>query len=115
MADLFQLEGTRLHSFVTVDGRFMVAGIRIHALLVGPLTSATFPTQYMGLRGQTSSGTVDLCLVAEADAPSGMGGVLKINKGGTDYAVYLVDTTDVNASPFRIRTTTGTKAIRLKT
>ena len=44
-----------------------------------------------------------------------MGGVPKLRKGVTDYAVYLVETTDPNASPFRIRTTTGTKAIRKKT
>lgn len=74
-----------------------------------------FPTQYGFLKVQTTGGTVILCAVATADAPAGMGGQLRIYKGGTTYALYLVETTDPNASPLRIRTTTGTKAIRLKT
>lgn len=53
--------------------------------------------------------------MAIADAPTGQGGVWKINKGGVDYAVYLVDTSDPNASGVRIQTTTGTKSARLKT
>jgi hypothetical protein len=44
-----------------------------------------------------------------------MGGVIKIDKGGTLYAVYLVETSDPDATPVRVRTTTGTKAIRRKT
>ena len=59
--------------------------------------------------------TIELCLVATADAPAGMGGQLRVRKGGTTYALYLVETTDPNASPVRIKTTTGTKSIRLKT
>ena len=78
-------------------------------------TTGGFPAQILGLRGQLTSGTVDLCLVAEAYAPAAMGGVPKIRKGASTYVVYLVETGDANASPFRIRTTTGTKAIRLKT
>lgn len=74
-----------------------------------------FPTQYSGFRIQTGGGMVELCLVAEADAPSGMGGVLKIKASGATRVVYLVETTDPNASALRIRTTTGTKSIRLKT
>lgn len=35
--------------------------------------------------------------------------------GGTTYAVYLVDTTDPDASSVRLRTNDGTKAIRLLT
>jgi hypothetical protein len=57
----------------------------------------------------------DLCLVAEADAPGSMGGVIKVDKNGTRYVVYLVETTDPNASPVRIQTSTGVKAIRAKT
>lgn len=73
-----------------------------------------FPTQYAGLR--YFSGSVrELCMVAEADAPSGMGGVWKVRKGATTYVVYLVETTDPDASNVRVRTTTGTKAARLKT
>ena len=71
-----------------------------------------FPTQYAGLR--FFKGTIqELCLVALADAP--VGNQIRIRKGGTDYALYLVDTTDPNASAIRVKTTAGTKAARLKT
>ena len=56
-----------------------------------------------------------LCLVAEDEAPEGMGGVLKMRFGGVNYAVYLVDTTDDYASNVHVLTTAGVKAIRLKT
>ena len=73
---------------------------------------AAFPTQFAGLR--YFLGTVkELCLVALADAPAGP--QWRIRKGGTDYAVYLVDTTDPNASQVRIDTGAGIKAARLKT
>lgn len=74
-----------------------------------------FPTQFSGFKIQKTGSTIELCLVAEADAPSGMGGVIKINKNGTIYALYLVETSDGDASPVRVRTGTGTKAVRLKT
>lgn len=74
-----------------------------------------FPTQFDGLRFFDGVANSDLSFVAEADAPSGMGGVLKMHKAGTTYALYLVETTDPNASAVRIQTTTGTKAIRKKT
>lgn len=74
-----------------------------------------FPTQYAGLRTYYGGAVRELCLVAEADAPSGMGGVFKVRKGGVNYAVYIVETTDGNATPVRVRTSTGVKAIRLKT
>ncbi len=71
-----------------------------------------FPAQFAGLR--YFLGTVkELCMVALADAPAGP--QWRINKGGTDYAVYLVDTTDPNASQVRIETGAGVKAARLKT
>jgi|GEM_PF-2704971 len=73
---------------------------------------STFPTQFAGLR--YFLGTVkELCLVALGDAPAGP--QWRIRKGGTDYAVYLVDTTDPNASQVRIETGAGVKAARLKT
>jgi len=74
-----------------------------------------FPTQFAGLRTFDNAAMRELCLVAEADGAAGMGGIPKINKGGTKYAVYLVETSDPNASHVRIRTSAGTKAIRLKT
>jgi hypothetical protein len=54
-------------------------------------------------------------MVALADAPLVAGGVFKIRKGSTDYALYLVDTTDPNASSVRVQTAAGIKAVRLKT
>lgn len=73
---------------------------------------AAFPAQFAGLR--YFLGTVrELCLVALGDAPAG--DQWRIRKGGTDYAVYLVDTADPNASQVRIQTSEGLKAARLKT
>ena len=80
-----------------------------------PTISFGFPTQFFGLKAFFQAASRDLCLVAEADAPTGMGAVLKLMKGGTKYVIYLVETTDPNASPVYVRTTTGTKAIRKKT
>lgn len=82
---------------------------------VAPIAAPGFPTQFSGFRTFYSGAVKELCIVAEADANTGMGGVLKIDKNGTKYAVYLVETTDPDASHVYIRTSTGTKAIRLKT
>ena len=72
----------------------------------------SFPTQYAGLR--FFKGTVqELCLVDTADAPAG--DQWRVRKGGTTYAVYLVATTDPNASHVRVHTNDGIKAARLKT
>lgn len=79
------------------------------------LLPSGFPTQFAGLRTFYSGAVKELCLVAEADAPAGMGGVIKIDKNGTLYAVYLVETTDPDASPVRVKTSTGVKSVRLKT
>lgn len=73
----------------------------------------SFPTQYSGFRLFDNGVASDLCLVALADAPSGP--QLRLRKGSTTYAVYLVETTDGQASPVRVRLSTGTKAIRWKT
>jgi len=74
-----------------------------------------FPTQFSGFKIQKTGSTIELCLVATGDAPTGMGGSIRINKNGTTYALYLVETGDSNASPVRVRTTVGTKSVRLKT
>ena len=76
------------------------------------LPTSSFPTQYQGLRAYYGGAVVELCLVATVDANAGQGAAPMIRKGATTYAVYLVDTTDPDASSIRIRTTTGTKAIR---
>jgi hypothetical protein len=74
---------------------------------------AGFPTQYAGLRTFYSSAIKELCLVLPADAP--VGDTPMIDKNGTIYAIYLVPTTDPNASFARIYTSDGIKSIRLKT
>ena len=74
-----------------------------------------FPTQFFGLRTYYHSAVQDLCLVAAADAATGMGGAPMVNKNGTTYAIYLVETTDPDASPVRISTSAGVKSVRLKT
>lgn len=74
-----------------------------------------FPAQFAGLRVYYGAAVQELCLVAVADAPTGMGGVPRVSKGGTTYALYLVETGDSNASPVRIRTSTGVKSVRKKT
>lgn len=79
---------------------------------IAPPVEGGFPTQYPGLRFFHGS-TQSLCLVATADAPAG--DRLTIRKGGTDYALYLVDTTDPDASTIRIQTAEGIRAIRLLT
>ena len=76
---------------------------------------SVFATEFFGLRGETTGGTVDISLVAVADAATSMGAVPMIDKNGTIYAVYLVETDDPLASPFRINTSAGVKALRLKT
>lgn len=74
-----------------------------------------FPTQYLGLRYQGPAGVVDLCLVATADAPAGVGGQVRVRRTADTLAAYLVDVSDPDASPVRVRTGSGTYAIRRKT
>lgn len=74
---------------------------------------SSFPTQYAGLRYFDNGTVQDLCLVDVADAPTGDTPI--IDKNGTLYAVYLVATSDPDASTIRVHTNDGTKAIRLKT
>jgi hypothetical protein len=78
-------------------------------------SGSSFPTQYEFLRVRKTGSTITLCVVATADAPTGMGGQVRIRKGGVTYAVYLVETSDADASPVRIKTATGIKSVRLKT
>jgi len=77
--------------------------------------SAAFPTQIFGLKAYYNAAVHDLCLVNLADAPPGMGGVIRIDKNGTSYVVYLVEIGDLNATPIRVSTATGIKAVRVKT
>lgn len=88
--------------------------LRPENLLVAA-AAGSFPTQYAGLRVYYGGSVRELCLVAEADAPAGMGGVIKVQKGGIAYVAYLVETSDPDASSVRVRTSTATKSVRLKT
>ena len=83
--------------------------------LEDPAGGGGFPTQFAGFRTFYSGAVKELCLVAACDGATGMGGMPMMDKNGTVYAVYLVETTDPNASHVYLRTGTATKAIRLKT
>jgi hypothetical protein len=79
-------------------------------------SAPSFPTQYDGLLYESSANVwTSLCLVAEADAATGMGGAPLFERGGSWYAAYLVDSTDPDASPILVETSLGWKHIRLKT
>jgi hypothetical protein len=80
-----------------------------------PAGGGAFPVQYLGLRYQGPSGLVDLCLVATADAPAGVGGQVRVKRTADTLAAYLVPTSDPDASPVRVATSAGTFAIRRKT
>lgn len=77
------------------------------------LPSSSFPTQIPGLRVYYGGAVRALCMVAVADAPAG--DTPMVRKNGTTYAVYLVDTSDPNASSVRLQTGAGVKAVRLLT
>jgi hypothetical protein len=89
--------------------------IILRAPSVAPEAPGGFPTQYAGLRTYYHAAVQELCLVAEADGATGMGGIPMVSKNGVTYAIYLVETTDPNASLVRIEAGLGIKAIRLKT
>ena len=80
-----------------------------------PFGGVVFPTQYAGLRAYYGGAVRELCLVAAADANTGMGAAPMLRKGGVTYAVYLVETTDPDATPVLFRTDLGIKAVRAKT
>lgn len=72
---------------------------------------AVFPTEYPGLRVYNGN-ILELSIVGWLDTLAGDRVSIEIN--GTVYAAYLVPVTDPNASPVRVQTETGTKAIRYK-
>jgi hypothetical protein len=84
-------------------------------LLFNGSAAVGFPTQYAGLRTYYHAAVQELCLVAAADGATGMGAIPMVSKNGVTYAIYLVETTDPNASLVRMETGLGIKAIRLKT
>jgi hypothetical protein len=74
--------------------------------------AAAVIAQFAGLRYFFGS-VLELALIDPADAPAG--DQWRIDKNGTTYAVWLVDTSDTNASRVRVYTNDGIKAARLKT
>lgn len=91
----------------------MATGFRSPLFLLG--LAAGFPTQFSGLDVYYAGEIHHLCLVAEANGPGGMGGVLKVRLNSTNYAAYLVEIGSQYASNARVTTATGIKAVRLKT
>lgn len=82
---------------------------------IGTAGGPAFPTQFAGFKVRKAGVTIELCMVATADAPTGMGGQLRVRRTADTVALYLVETADPNASPVRVQTATGIKAVRLKT
>lgn len=74
-----------------------------------------FPPQFGGFKMRTSSGTVELCMVARGNGNPNITDKLRTQKGSTIYDLYLVETSDINASSVHIKTSQGIKAIRKKT
>ena len=104
-----------LHGASTQRRNFALSSYTVPTwIYVGWELLSTFPAQFAGLRTFYGGSVVELCLVAAADAPSGMGGQLFVDKSAT-RCIYLVETTDPQASSVRIQTTAGIKSIRLKT
>jgi hypothetical protein len=75
----------------------------------------SFPEQFFGLKTFYGGSIQDLSLVAVANSPTGLGGVLKINTPSGVKTIYLVETSDSSASSVQIKTLTGIKSIRKKT
>lgn len=65
-----------------------------------------------GLRVKTGNGPVDLNVLGNGFGQTGMGGIPKISCAGQIFDLTLVETTDQTASPVRIGTSNGTKAIQ---
>lgn len=105
--------------FVAVEGSSgqstLALGFSFHGQpFVGAAVSSGIAAATTGLRLKKGDGTIiELLLVAAGSGASGMGGVPKIQKNGTNYDIYLVETTDPKAGPVRIKTTSGVKASRL--
>jgi len=68
------------------------------------------PVSYVDCGLRIRTGTLTLTIACE---PAGtLTSALRIRKGATTYGIVLVATTDANASPIRIYTSSGVKALR---
>ena len=106
--------GTAQANTVTIIGTVVMSnGLSTTTGING--TALLSQQQFTGISVFYAGSKKELALVAESDAPIDMGGILKLRTGGVTYAIYLVDVGDLYASPVHVRTTTGTKAVRLRT
>lgn len=112
LSDLISVPGSATAYSILLSDSIALSDSSARSSVIGALV---FPAQFSGLRIWYNNSVHDLCLVAEADAPPDTGGVIKVRKNGVNYAVYLVDVTDENASNLRVQTGNGTWAVRLKT
>lgn len=70
------------------------------------------PVCIQGVKIQTPSGPLDLCMCSTGEASTGVGGQLRIKASSGVYALDLVPTDDPAASPVRIKTSSGIYAVR---
>lgn len=63
---------------------------------------------------KNGSSTISLKLLPHGQGNSGMGGIPRIKIGSQIYDISVVETTAVTASPIRIKTTYGIKALELE-
>ena len=113
LSDLISVPGSAVAYSFTLSDSIGLSDTSVEVLVEGEAVDV-FPAQIDGFSVYYGGSVHQLCVVAESDAPSGMGGVLKIRRNGITYAIYLVDVTDPAASHLRIKTATAIKAIRLK-
>lgn len=70
------------------------------------------PVFYCGiLKVKDDAGVYHLSVTDLGSGAAGKGGIPRIQKGGVTYDIFLVEVSDPTASPARIRTSLGTKAI----
>ena len=72
----------------------------------------SLPSVHRGLFVQLQGEAQELCLVEAGQGSGEMGGIPKLRKGSQTYDLHLVEASDPDASPVRLGTSTGTKAIR---
>lgn len=113
LADLISVPGSAIAYAFTLSDSINLSDTAVQVFVQGQ--AVVFPDQIDGFSVYYGGSVHQICVIAESDAPSGMGGVLKIRKNGITYAIYLVETTDPNASNLRIKTATAIRSIRLKT
>ena len=74
----------------------------------------SFPVQYNYLRLRANNTTYALCLVGNGRGNS-TAQIPHVRRNGANYDIYLVPVANSYASPVRIKTTTGTLAVRYYT